>query len=75
MLLEKHHGDANANVQNPETLFTPLHWACIHGAYDIVSLLLSYGAKSYVPDKRGFFPIDYAGLFKHEKVVEALIDN
>jgi ankyrin repeat protein len=68
-------GNANPNVQNPQTLFTPLHWAAVHGAESIVNILLDMGAKAYTPDKKGFFPIDYAGLFKKESVVRILIKH
>ena len=37
MLIKKR---ANPNVQNPNTLFTPLHFACVHGATDVVTLLI-----------------------------------
>lgn len=73
MLLER--AGAQTNTQNPQTLFTPLHWACIHGANDIVKTLLKYDAKHYIPDKKGYFPIDYAGIFKHEKTVDILIKH
>lgn len=47
----------------------------MHGAERIVKALLDNGAKAYTPDKKGLFPIDYAGLFKHEEVVRMLIDH
>jgi ankyrin repeat protein len=52
-----------------------LHWACINGRYDIVDLLLQNGAKQFIPDADGFFPIDYAGIFSHENIVKLLIDQ
>lgn len=64
---------ANPNVQNNLTSFTALHWACINGAIDIVKILLEHQAMPYVPDALGYFPIDYAGLFKHDETVSLLI--
>jgi ankyrin repeat protein len=46
-----------------------LHWAAVHGADEIVECLLENGAKAFVADKKGYFPIDYAGLFNHPKTV------
>ena len=66
---------ADPNIQNENSLFTPLHWACVNGATDVVQELLLSNAKYYIPDKYGFFPIDYAGLFKHTSCVEVLIDQ
>lgn len=68
-------GKANSNVQNPETSFTPLHWASIHGADNIVNELLKSGARQYTVDKRGLFPVDYAGMFKRESTVQILIED
>lgn len=68
-------GKADPNVSNPHTLFTPLHWAAVHGANDIVNILLQYGAKAYMPDKKGHFPLDYAGLFKHQMTVSILLKH
>lgn len=59
---------------NPNTDFTPLHWACIHGANDIIKILLENHAKQYVADKKGLFPVDYAGMFKRNNTVRLLID-
>lgn len=47
----------------------------MHGADKIVKTLLENGAKAYTPDKKGLFPIDYAGLFKKDEVVKMLIDH
>ena len=63
---------ANPNVFNPRTFFTPLHWAAVNGATDIVKLLLKFDAKEYVPDINGLFPIDYAGYFRHHETVKIL---
>eukprot|EP00347_Sterkiella_histriomuscorum_P016772 403351910 len=66
---------ADVDTQNPHSRFTPLHWACIYGRTRVVSNLLEYDAKQYIPDKYGFFPIDYAGKFKHVECVKLLVDN
>lgn len=62
-------GRADPNWSNPKTAFAPLHWAAAHGADDIVKILLEFNAKPYITDKKGYFPIDYAGLFKHHSTV------
>jgi hypothetical protein len=38
-----------------------------------VELLLNSGAKQFIPDADGFFPIDYAGIFSYENLVKLLI--
>lgn len=60
-------------MQSPDSDFTPLHWAAIHGANNIITALIAAGAKQSIPDKEGLFPIDYAGVFKHEHTVNLLI--
>ncbi len=40
-----------------------------------MDLLLQNGAKQFIPDADGFFPIDYAGIFSHENIVKLLIDQ
>ena len=47
------------NVQNIEDM-TPLHVACRRRNYDAVSFLMDYGADSFVRDKYGLTPFDYA---------------
>ena len=60
---------------NLHSKFTALHWACVHGAEKIVNMLLDNGAHYFYPDDEGYFPIDYAGIFNHAKVVELIINN
>jgi ankyrin repeat protein len=60
---------AESNTYNPNTLWTPLHWAARYGDSRGITLLLESKAKQYLPDKKGYYPIDYAGLFHHEEVV------
>ena len=33
------------------------------------------GAKYFIPDADGFYPIDYAGMFSHEDLVKLLINH
>jgi ankyrin repeat protein len=37
--------------------------------------LLENGAKPYTTDKKGLYPIDYAGLFNKDEVVKLLINH
>jgi len=62
------------NVRNSVTGFTPLHWAARYGELEIVKLLYEYDAKLCIPDRNGYLPIDYAGMFKQENVVEFLLN-
>lgn len=56
---------ANPNVRNKHTGFTPIHWLARYGNTESITLLLKKGAIEYIPDKKGFRPIDYAGKFNH----------
>jgi len=80
--------DADPNVVNNHSGFTPLHWAARYGEDEIVKLLLSdyketvnekraekTPACPYIPDFAGFTPLDYAGKFGHLKVVKFLIEK
>ena len=73
ILNQRYEQSVKINARNHQTLFTALHWACIYGRYEIVELLLNSGAKQFIPDADGFFPIDYAGIFSHENLVKLLI--
>ena len=66
---------AQPNVQNKFSGFTPLHWLARYGKIEAVKMLLEdTNAKEYIPDNRGFRPIDYAGKFNHQEVILKLID-
>ncbi|CDW83357.1 anoctamin-like protein [Stylonychia lemnae] len=73
-IVEKFVKITDLNIQNKNSLFTALHWACIHGLESIVEKLLGSGAFIHIPDKYGYFPIDYAGKFNHGGCVSLLID-
>ncbi len=36
---------------------------------------MTHGAIIFVPDKSGNFPIDYAGYFNHQEIVEMLVNH
>ena len=67
--------DANPNVCNPYTGWTCLHWAARYGEHEIIEVLLANGSKEYLPDKKGLYPIDYAGFFGFEKSVTKLMNH
>jgi len=67
---------ANVNVYNKNTFWTPLHWASRYGDLNVVKAILAKEeAQEYIPDKNGYFPIDYAGFFGHYAVVKFLIQQ
>ena len=63
------------NASNSYTLFTALHWACVHGAEKIVKMLLDNGAIYFKQDTEGYFPIDYAGMFNHNGVIKLIFER
>jgi ankyrin repeat protein len=63
---------ADPNIANNRTGWSALTWAARHGLDDNVKILLQYNAFLHCPDKNGFFPIDYAGMFGHYKCVERI---
>ena len=70
--------NANPNVCNKYSYWTPIHWAARYGEVENVEELLkprylNRRAYEYYPDKKGFFPIDYAGFFENKEVVFLLI--
>ena len=38
-------------------------------------MLLDHGGKEYLPDKKGLYPIDYAGFFGNHESVKVLVDH
>lgn len=71
LLLEK---GADPNIENKRTRWTTLTWAARHGMSDMLSLLLrdQNDAFLHIPDKNGYYPIDYAGMCQHWKCVAIL---
>lgn len=63
----------DVNSMNIHTRFSALHWACVHGTEKIVNMLLENGSHYFLPDDEGYFPIDYAGMFNHDIVVQLII--
>jgi ankyrin repeat protein len=64
---------SNPNVRNKFTGFTPLHWEARYGKVKTLELLIEKGASEFVPDEKGFRPIDYAGKFEHLEATKFLI--
>ena len=45
---------------------------------DIEDCIHSYRVKKaldYLPDKRGYIPLDYAGFFRHYKVIKYFVER
>ena len=63
------------NTFNSLNLFTPVHWCARHGDTHILNSLLDKDAIAYTPDIFGFFPIDYAGQFKHIETAKIIIEH
>ena len=61
--------DADPNIPNKFTKFTPLHWAARHGEKKIIKMLCANKAQEFLPERKGCFPVDYAGLFRHKSAV------
>lgn len=66
---------ADIHVRNPRTLWTPLTWCCYYGDIVTVRKLLELGARPYLPDSSGRYPLDLAGRKGHKVIVHLLIDN
>lgn len=60
---------ADPNCQNLYTGFTPMHWEARYGKVDSIRAFVERGAIEYIPDERGYRPIDYAGKFRHYKAI------
>jgi ankyrin repeat protein len=65
--------NVDVNKCNHHTLWTALHWASFHGDFETVTELLKRGASPAMPDNHGYFPMDLAGRFGHNKIVKLLI--
>jgi len=51
---------AKINTFSDRTLWGPLHWCCHYGDTESVKFLLEKGAFAFLPDHRGFLPLDLA---------------
>ena len=65
--------NAEVNTHNAYSLWTPAHWAGRHGDNKLLEKLINHDAKPYTPDRKGYFPIDYAGKFEHWKTVKRFV--
>ena len=66
---------ANANVFNPRTLWGPLHWCARYGDQETIDMLLLNRAIPYMPDSKGLYALDLAGLYGHQDVVQIFIQS
>lgn len=62
------------NLKNPVTGYTPLHYACWNNYYDIVELLLQYGANPLIKNNEGENSLETARITKNKKLID-LIEN
>ena len=53
---------AEPNIQNADTLWTPLTWCACYGEAGPVSTLLKAGSYPFLPDRKGLYPLDYCGI-------------
>lgn len=60
------------NLKNPVTGYTPLHYACWNNFYDIVDLLLKYGANPLIKNNEGENSLETARITKNKKLIELL---
>lgn len=60
------------NLKNPVTGYTPLHYACWNNFYDIVDLLLQYGANPLIKNNEGENSLETARITKNKKLIELL---
>lgn len=63
-----------ANTELGETSFgwTPIFVAAANGYFDIIDLLITYGAKYYIQDESGWTPREHAALRGHIDIVNKL---
>jgi hypothetical protein len=52
-----------------------MHWEARYGKLETIEMLFTCNAVEYIPDNRGFRPIDYAGKFKHYDVCKLLVEK
>jgi ankyrin repeat protein len=65
------------NVVNKHSGFTPMHWLARYGELSIIKEIYKKRPDvcEYLPDFRGFTPLDYAGMFEHNETVNFLINK
>ena len=52
-----------------------MYWEARYGNIESIHLLLHNKAKEYIPDAKGYRPIDYAGKFHHFATMKCLINH
>ena len=60
---------------NQVSKWTPLHWIARYGDIELCKVMLEFGGDPFIPDKNGYFPLDYAGYFQHETMVKILVEH
>ncbi|EDO48620.1 predicted protein [Nematostella vectensis] len=65
--------DPNGNINYDGR--TPLHIACLNGNLEIARFLLQHGASVHVRDRFNRSPLEDAIKFRHQKVVELLVET
>ena len=68
------HGASALNQRNNER-YTPLHCAIIHDHYDVVSLLLNYGADVQATDASAATPLLMATQKQDHRMIELLLQH
>lgn len=60
-----------ANLRDPATAYTALHWAALNGHYEIVQLLVMQDQQLVTgKDKRGCLPLHLAAWNGHHQIVQ-----
>lgn len=54
---------------------TPLHYAALHGSFEVLTFFIEKGANLNASNKRGDTPLHFAVSGKHFEVVEHLLEN
>ena len=72
LLMEKR---INVHQFNPKTRWMAVHWLSHHGDLKALRLLLTNGARFWLPDVNGYFPLDLAGRAGSGPCVKLIIEN
>jgi ankyrin repeat protein len=64
---------ARVNIVGKSNGWAPVHWLCFNGDKDSLTLLIDAGAVYFLPDKKGYYPIDLAGIRGYRMIVELII--